>query len=212
MAFSSYSALQTAVLNWLARPGDTFVSGSVPDMITLFEAEATRRLKSRFAEEVASLVTVAGTATVALPSDFGALRYARITSTNPDVPLVYMTPEELDSTWGGDDRGQPVNFTIQETSLRLGPVPDAAYTISALYQQGVPALSDSNVSNWLLTNHPDAYLFGTLAEAEAFIGHDERFVGWLARRDAAFDSILLADQKARWGGGALQIKTDVGNP
>lgn len=212
MALNTYAALQTAVLTWLARPGDTFVSPSIPDMITLFEAEATRRLKSRFAEEIASLTTTIGVATVALPSDFGELRYAKITSTNPDRPLVYMTPEQLDTIWSADERGEPVNFTIQETSLRFGPVPDAAYTVSVLYQQGVPALSASNTSNWLLTNHPDAYLFGTLVEAVAFIGDDERVVGWLARRDASFVSILSADRKARWGGGALQIKTDTGNP
>jgi hypothetical protein len=31
-----------------------------------------------------------------------------------------------------------------------------------LYSQKVPALSDSATTNWLLTSHPDAYLFGTL--------------------------------------------------
>ena len=39
--------------------------------------------------------------------------------------------------------------------------------------------------NWLLAKHPDAYLFGTLAEAELYIGHDERAPLWLQRREAA---------------------------
>ena len=38
-------------------------------------------------------------------------------------------------------------------------------------------------------NHPDAYLFGILAEAELYIGHDERAPLWLQRREAAFASI-----------------------
>jgi hypothetical protein len=55
---------------------------------------------------------------------------------------------------------------------------------------------------------PDCYLFGALVEAEAFIGHDERITIWLQRRDAAFAAIEMADRKARWPGGPLQITVD----
>ena len=34
--------------------------------------------------------------------------------------------------------------------------------------QKIPALSDSNTTNWLLTLSPDVYLFGALAEACLF--------------------------------------------
>jgi hypothetical protein len=64
----------------------------------------------------------------------------------------------------------------------------------------VPPLSDAQPTNWLLQEHPDAYLYGTLANAEAFIGHDERIQLWLAAREAAFASIEQADRKARWAG------------
>lgn len=212
MALDTYAHLQTAIANFMIRPGDTNITDNAPDLITLFEAEATRRLKSRFAETQTTLVTVSGTATVALPSDFGELRSIKISSTDPQAQLVYMTPQEIDETWIASQRAQPVNYTIQGTNLRLAPVPNAVYTLTILYQSGVPVLSATNTTNWLLTNHPDAYLFGSLAEAAAFIGEDERVPMWLQRRDQAFDSILSADRKARWGGGALQIKTDVGNP
>src|SRR5437588_10304300 len=99
MALDTYANLQTALANHMLRPGDTNITGNAPDLITLFEAEATRRLKSRFAETQTTLTTVANTETVALPSDFGELRSIKISSSNPVQALVYMTPDELATIW-----------------------------------------------------------------------------------------------------------------
>ena len=71
MALDTYSGLQTAILSWLARPGDTLVEPAVPDMIRLFEREATRRLKVAGAEKRASLTALSSA--VLLPADFGEL-------------------------------------------------------------------------------------------------------------------------------------------
>lgn len=211
MALDTYANLQTAVALWLARPGDTLITPSIPDMITLFESEAERRLFTRFNETSVNLATVAGTPTVALPATFVELRSIKLLAL-PNVKLVYVTPEEMDSTWIGSQQDQSIAYTIEGTNLRLAPTPASVYTIVIGYMAGLPALSVSNTTNWLLTNYPDAYLFGTLVEASAFIMEDERAAGWMARRDRVLDAISLADRKARWGGGSLQIKTDVGNP
>ena len=213
MALDTYTNLQTTIANWLARPGDTNITTNVADIITVFESEARRKLFTRFNETTATLVTVAGTATVALPADFYELRSIRLSST-PDAKLIYLTPDELDTVLPDkSDRERPRYYTIEGLNLRLAPTPDAVYTLPIGYQQGITALSNSAPTNWLLTNHPDAYLFGSRAEAGAFIGDDDQQVAdWIARRDLTFASILEADRKARWGGGALQIKTDTGNP
>lgn len=212
MALDTYANLQIAILNWLARPGDALVSPSVPDMITLFEAEARRRLFNRLGEATTTLATVAGTATVALPTLYAEAREL-VLQTSPVRVLTFVTPQQMDETQpDSSSRGAPVCFTIVGTNFRLSPTPDAIYSITCDYLKGVPALSDSATTNWLLTNDPDAYLFGSLAEAEAFIGDDERVPGWLSRRDASFASIGTADRKSRWSGSVLQIRTDTGNP
>ena len=54
MPLDTYANLQASILSWLARPGDPLVSPSIPDMIELFEREATRRLKVGGAEKRAS--------------------------------------------------------------------------------------------------------------------------------------------------------------
>jgi hypothetical protein len=117
------------------------------------------------------------------------------------VTLAYVPPTLLPGLGGN-----PLAYTLWgNTVLWIGPLPNAVYDIELMYQAGVPPLSDGNPTNWLLAKHGDAYLFGVLAEAELYIGHDERAPLWLQRREAAFASIEQADRKARWGS-PLQIR------
>jgi hypothetical protein len=197
MALDTYSDLQTAILSWLARPGDPLVSPAVPDLIRLFEREATRRLKVGAAEKRLQLQALSSG--VALPDDFGELRLA----TSGGVNLTYVPPMQLPGL-----SGLPAHYTIIGNAMYLGPSPSPNGLIDIIYQSGVPPLSDANPTNWLLTQHPDCYLFGSLVEAEAFIGHDERIQLWGARLQAAFASIEQADRKARWNGSPLQIRAD----
>ena len=48
------------------------------------------------------------------------------------------------------------------------------------YYQKVTALSVANTSNWLLTNFPNLYLFGSLVAAEAYLGTDPGVSGAVA--------------------------------
>ena len=212
MALDTNSALQATVLRWLARPADTAISSDVPDMITLFEEEARDRLRTRFNEIDTTITTTSGLATVALPTMFEGAREL-VLQGSPNQVLTYVTPEQMDETWPDSaSHDQPLVFTIIGLNFRFAPIPDSAYTIRLVYMQGIPALSGAGGTNWLLANYPSLYLWGTLAMAEAFIGHDERIALWVAAKEAAFDRLLLADRKVRWSGQTLQIKTDVGNP
>jgi hypothetical protein len=71
MAFDTYANLQTAIMLWLARPNDPLLVNSVPDMITLFEAEARRRLRVIGAERTEYLY--ASGPLLSLPPDFQEL-------------------------------------------------------------------------------------------------------------------------------------------
>jgi len=66
MAIGTYSDLQAAIANYLARPGDTLVSTPAPDFVTLAESRiayggdlpyACRPLRIRAMETVATLIT-----------------------------------------------------------------------------------------------------------------------------------------------------------
>lgn len=201
MALDSYAALQTLILRYLRRPGDTLISGDIPDMITLFEREADRRLRTKWNETTMDLEIDPGQSIVHLPNDFRSLRSIRFTGGSPILNLYYMTPEQLNGACGN-------YFTIEGLDLRIAENVSYGPVITIGYMKGLTPLSNTVASNWLLENHPDAYLFGSLAESEAFVGNDERVSGWLARRENSFTSIIDADRHARWGGGALQMRPD----
>lgn len=70
-----------------------------------------------------------------------------------------------------------------------------------LYHKGVPALSDSATTNWLLTREPGAYLYGALIEASPYVADDARTVLWATQYKAIIDRMLGEDEMARYGNG-----------
>lgn len=64
-------------------------------------------------------------------------------------------------------------------------------------------------SNWLLTHHPDAYIYGALCEASIFLGSDnstDLLKIFLTRREQAFAEITQEAIKHRTGGSPLIMR------
>lgn len=188
MSFSTYSDLQTQIANWLARDD---LTSYIPDFIRLFECAAMRRLKVRLQETTTSLTPSSGVAT--LPSDY--LGYRRVTWTGSPVhELVYVAPPAY-VAYIESGSGIPTIFTIEGSNLRVAPTDDTALTVT--YVQRTTAVESS--LNWLYTNHFDAYLFGALAEANAFNKDVDPAGLWKARRDEVFGEISALDFNERQG-------------
>jgi hypothetical protein len=196
MSVTNYSQLQSAVGAWL---GHGLFTATIPDFVALFEAAANRRLRVRQMEALATLTPVAGAAS--LPADYLAWRRVTVAGT-PRRELDYVAPSWLQAAYPASATGAPAVFTIEGSTLTLRPV--AVTTLELLYFQKIPALSDANPSNWLLTAHPDLYLFGAMVEAELFGVNDERMPLWKARRDEVFEEIEKLSNKSR-GAGALRL-------
>lgn len=69
------------------------------------------------------------------------------------------------------------------------------------------ALSDSNATNNILTRSPDAYLYGALAEAYAYLLDEQRASQYLQRFNLAIEEIKVDEQRAHYGTGSLQISS-----
>lgn len=80
--------------------------------------------------------------------------------------------------------------------------------IEMLYGQRIAALSDSNVTNWMLDKHPDFYLFGSLAMAESWLKNDPRIPQWAAAAEVAKKQIQIANQSQRYSGDQLKMRMD----
>jgi hypothetical protein len=199
MAISTYSELQTAIQNWLDDT-NTLPVERCQEFIALAEADINRRLRVRDGLTSVTGVTVGGTATVALPADFGGVRVLSVVAGGSEMPLSQMAPNAAVEAYYGYGSGVPAYYTLEAAEARLFPTPDGAYTYTLQYWAKLAALSDSNTSNWLLASHPDVYLFGSLSHAEGFRINDQRLVGWKALYEGALEQVLqqsIADDIGR---------------
>jgi hypothetical protein len=197
MTIQTWSDLQSAIANWIARAD---LSANIPDFIALFESAANRRLRLRQQESAATLNVSSGVA--ALPADYLAWRRVTWTGQFPRE-LEYVHPSYLHALYPTLPADVPRLFTIEGSTLTVAPTDDSALTFD--YFQKVPALSSTNVSNWLLAAAPDLYLFGALAEAHGFVKDTESLALWKARRDELFEEIERLDVKTRGQAGIRVI-------
>lgn len=168
MTIATYADLQAAVGNWLNR---TDLTARVPEFIALAESRMNGHLRNRSMEVRTTLTCTPASAYVALPADMIEMRRLIVasTSTAPSRVLKYLTPDAITNDYPCDTTGEPRVFTVIAGNAQLAPIPDSAYALELTYMQAVPALSDSNPTNWLLTKYPDVYLYGSLMQAVTFL-------------------------------------------
>ena len=86
-------------------------------------------------------------------------------------------------------------------------VPDSTYEMEIIYIGGVTPLSASNPSNNILLRSPDAYLYGALAEAYAYLLDETRAAQYMARFEKAMEEIKIDEQRAHYGTGSIQMNS-----
>lgn len=174
MSITNYAELQSKVARWLNRSD---LADDVPDFIMLAEKQMNTDLKARAMDTKTTLVTAVGANTVALPTDMIEMRRLQVAGTY-NQPLSYRAPDELSADYADNGSGQPAVFTVVGTNIELAPIPDAVYSLELTYQQQIPTLSSTNITNWLLTAWPNAYLYASLIAATPFIMNDARLPVW----------------------------------
>ena len=201
MAISNYSELQTAVANWLDRDD---LTARIPECIALAEARFNRVLRLRSMEAKYTANTVASQRNLALPTGYIQMRNFQV-NTNPLTTLSYVTPEIYDRLWGGSTSGTPKFYTILANEVSLGPIPASVQEVEMLFYKKFDNLSGSVATNWLITNAPDIYLYGSMLEAEPFIMNDERVPLWAAALERGVSDLQEQDNKDRHSGSALRV-------
>jgi hypothetical protein len=204
MAITTYAELQTAVKNWSKR---TDLDSIIPDFIRLAELRVNRNLRIRKMETRVTSDTVASQEYYGLPTNFLQMRGFKL-NTSPLTDLDYLTPEMMDRTWAGSLTGKPRAYTIVGDEVRLGPKPDAAYTMEMLYYQAPTSLSDSNTSNFMLTANPDALVYAALIELNSYSANDTAIIKYTQLFNEAINAIQTEDDRDRSSGGALQVRAD----
>jgi len=206
MAISNYTELKTAVANWLDRDD---LTDRIPEFIALAEARFNRVLRLRSMESKYTADTVAGQRNLALPASYIQMRNFQV-NTSPLTTLSYVTPEIYDRLWGGSTQGTPKFYTILANEVSFGPTPASVQEVEMLFYKKFENLSGSVATNWMITNAPDIYLYGSMLEAEPFIMNDERVPLWAQALQRGISDLQEQDNKDRHSGSALRVMNTSG--
>lgn len=192
MALDTFSGLKTTIADYLNRDDLTSI---IPSFISIAEAKFNRKLRVR--QMVKRATATLDTAFFAFPSDFLQAKEFQL-NTNPITYLEFITEKQGDLLRQDSfiASGQPKYYTIVGTQLEVIATPDSSYTGELTYYGKIPALSDSNTSNWLLAYAPDLYLYGALVEATPYLKDDERLATWSTLYTNSLGDIEVADQRA----------------
>lgn len=203
MAISTFGELKTAF--------DTYqfsnrLTTSYTNAVLLFESVVNRGIPCvdgsgrryvcfpRNMEVSTNLTTSSGS--VALPSDYIAWRAVLYNEITPNVELDYVHPAYFNSTWLRLDTGNPKVFTIEAGNLKIKPADDSTNVTELHYYQKLTTItSGDSATNWLLTSHPDAYLFGGLTELFALARNREAAELYKARRDEVFSDLAMSSAR-----------------
>jgi hypothetical protein len=188
---TNYTELQASVATWLNR---TDLVAAIPDFIALAEAQISRRLRR---STVRASVTISDPVYV-LSAAVAELRSLRLVTadTRKDIAIAICTPEILNehrAVWAAI--GRPRYAAVVGSSLLLVPAPDQAYTMEISYFPRLIPLSSSNLTNIVLTEAPDLYLFGSLKEAATYLEHDERVPLWESKFEAALNQLAIVRER-----------------
>jgi len=164
----TYSELQAAILNWCHRSDLTSI---IPTWIRFATAGFNRVLRTP--EMEARDTSTLTDEYTALPADF--LEVIAVAD-SAGRQLRHLDRQQFGSlVASGREPNVPI-FTIEDYQLRLWPAPtaSASLTVTLLYYEQISTLVNANDTNWLLTDHPDLYLYGALMHGRVWMQGDER--------------------------------------
>lgn len=205
MAIATYSDLKSSVADWLNRQDLTAV---IPSFITLAEAQFNRDERLRVKESMVRATASFDQQYESLPGDYLEMANLQINNVTPFQKLQFLSLNQIDDYKNTfTTNAVPKYYTIVGNQIELLPIPGTTYTAEMVYYAKIASLSDSNTTNWLLTKHPDVYLYGTLIQSAPYLKDDERIATWMGLYERACEDIEKADQRALFSGAVIKVRT-----
>jgi hypothetical protein len=201
MAITTYAELKTAVADFLNRDD---LTATIPTFISMAEAGLNRdvrhwRMEQRSTAEIDDQY-------LTLPTDW--LETIRLTMQDTVPYVLNLASRDQIEEYrlrGADVSGKPVYYSHIAGEIELYPTPDATYDIEMLYTQKIEALSDSNTSNWLLSEAPDLYLYAVLMETAIYLRDDDRIAAYASMYQNKLAALNASSKKATVSGTGLKL-------
>jgi hypothetical protein len=193
MALATYSDLKSTIADYLNRADLTSV---IPTFITLAEAKFNRELRLR--DMLTRAEATSNNEYVALPSDFLEAYILELNMENiaAQQPLAFVGPNEAKSLKANKIINKVRYFTLIDGAFELLPAPTSNVDLLLTYYAKIPALSDSQTTNWLMTKSPDLYLYSSVLEATPYLKNDERLQIWAAARQQVMDAMNIESERS----------------
>lgn len=203
MAITNYTNLQSTIADYLNRDDLTSV---IPVFIQLAEAQMNRDIRHYEMEARSTGVQDAGDEYMQVPSTWLENIRAHVQG-GGTTPLDLISRAAMADKRAGqeDTSGRPEYYCMADGQFQLYPTPDAEYTIELLFYEKIPALA-TNSTNWLLEEHPDVYLYGSLIHSAPYLAEDERATIWTQLYAAAAKRVIDSSEQARMSGSGLTLK------
>jgi hypothetical protein len=203
MAITNYTNLQTTIADFLNRDDMTSV---IPTFIQLAESQMNRDVRHWQMETRSSGQQSAGDQYMQIPADWMETVRFHVTGggTSP-LDLISRAAMQDKRAGAEDTSGTPRYYTHADSQFELYPTPDADTDVELLYIAKIPDLA-TNSTNWLLTDAPDAYLYGSLLHSAPYLQEDARVAVWAQMYSAAVARLNEASEQARYSGSGLTLK------
>ena len=193
MSISTYTELKSAIADWLLRDD---LAAVIPTFISLAEADISRKVKHWLNEKRVS--TSLNEQYEILPDDWlETIRFEHEDGT--EIRLV-STVDMARLQTSRPSAGKPTSYLITAGQIKLHPTPSDEFPAFLTYSARIPALSDAAPTNWILTNHPDAMLYGALFHSAPYLKDDERTGVWSALYSAAISDMNAQSDRAKHSG------------
>jgi len=171
---STFSQLQTDIKNYMEDDGTEF-STSLTQFISNTELKLSRDLSTpEFKRKVTSAFS-SSDPFLTMPTDLVTIEHLQVVNSNVRTILQLKSDELILEYWPNrTSTGVPKYYSYFDTStIYVAPTPSSNLSLEISYKRRLPALSDSNTSNFLTTDAYDALLYGCLIEASLFNRNDK---------------------------------------
>ena len=204
MAISTYTELKSAIGDFLNRQD---LDSVIPTFIALAEADINRSVRHWRMEERSNGQQSGGDQYMQIPADWvETIRMHVVGNGTSPINLASIATIADKRARKEDEAGVPTLYAHVRGEFELYPTPVEDTDIELVYYKKLDALGDAQASNWLLSEAPDVYLYGSLLHSAPYLADDARLAVWAQMYSAAVQNLIDSGEKAQFSGSGLKLK------
>jgi len=193
VSITTYGELKSAIGDFLNRDDLTAV---IPTFISLGEARIARDLNHWKQEK--RVTTDIDERYEDLPTDW--ISIIQVQHTDGGVISSSSSSEMASKRAQSSTAAKPRYWRLTANEMEFYPIPDATYNITMLYRARIPALTDADPSNWLLTYSPDVILYAALMQSAPYLADDARVAVWGSMYQSGVEALNNESDQAQVSG------------